>query len=299
MPFQNFFNSLFGGKKKKKRRNSRRGSSSSRPVRDTRPAEVEETKPPVMPPRGGATVDTTILNELSETEATPKDDTATPVTPETTVTPPETTEATPPLVEEPTPPPTPTMTEEEAMELPNVQPVTEETPATPPTPVTAEETPAVTVETEPVVQPPQPEAPPMSDSEKYAKMADAIFEEGKKYIGTPYVYGGTTPEGFDCSGFVGHAYEMATGIDLPRTSRQQAEIGKTVEEAAVLKGDLVFFSHTGRSVNHVGIIVSEAGEPLTMIHASSSKGIIVSNLASSTYWKPRVTHYKRILGEFE
>lgn len=296
MPFQNFFNSLFGGKKKKKRRNSRRGSSSSRPVRDTRPAEVEETKPPVMPPRGGATVDTTILNELSETEATPKDDTATPVTPETTVTPPETTEATPPLVEEPTPPPTPTMTEEEAMELPNVQPVTEETP---PTPVTAEETPAVTVETEPVVQPPQPEAPPMSDSEKYAKMADAIFEEGKKYIGTPYVYGGTTPEGFDCSGFVGHAYEMATGIDLPRTSRQQAEIGKTVEEAAVLKGDLVFFSHTGRSVNHVGIIVSEAGEPLTMIHASSSKGIIVSNLASSTYWKPRVTHYKRILGEFE
>ena len=149
----------------------------------------------------------------------------------------------------------------------------------------------------PVAEEPAPEEQEKEGAPKAMPVADKIFEEGKKHLGTPYVYGGATPEGFDCSGFIAHAFEIGAGIELPRVSRQQAKVGKTIDAAAAEKGDLVFFSHTGKSINHVGIIASETGEPLRMIHASSSQGVIISDLENSSYWKPRITHFQRVLGE--
>ena len=75
-------------------------------------------------------------------------------------------------------------------------------------------------------------------------------------IGTPYRWGGTSTNGFDCSGLVGYVFRNALGINLPRVSRDIAHEGKAVSRAELIKGDLVFFSK-GRVIDHVGIYVGE------------------------------------------
>ena len=79
-----------------------------------------------------------------------------------------------------------------------------------------------------------------------------IVEIAKRYIGTPYVYGGSTPSGFDCSGFVKYVYGKM-GIELPRTSYSQATIGTYVSLNELEIGDIVCFGKN--SINHVGIYV--------------------------------------------
>ena len=78
-----------------------------------------------------------------------------------------------------------------------------------------------------------------------------IIETAKLYIGTPYVYGGSTPSGFDCSGFVKYVYEKS-GITLPRTSSSQATVGTYVSRENLQPGDIVCFGSSSY-INHVGI----------------------------------------------
>ncbi len=77
------------------------------------------------------------------------------------------------------------------------------------------------------------------------------------------------------------------GKELSRRSEDQYNEGKKVKEKNVQKGDLVFFSN-GSGISHVGIVVSEKGQPIVMIHASSSKGVIITNIESSEYWMKRL-----------
>jgi cell wall-associated NlpC family hydrolase len=79
-----------------------------------------------------------------------------------------------------------------------------------------------------------------------------VLAEAAKLRGIPYVYGGTTTRGFDCSGYTGYVYKKA-GKTLPRTSRQQYSATKHISRAAAKPGDLVFFKSGGGSVYHVGI----------------------------------------------
>lgn len=81
--------------------------------------------------------------------------------------------------------------------------------------------------------------------------AQAIIAEAKKYLGVPYVWGGTTPSGFDCSGFTSYVFRKS-GISLPRTSRAQQNIGTQVSLSNVQPGDLVFM---GKPAYHVGIYI--------------------------------------------
>jgi cell wall-associated NlpC family hydrolase len=116
-----------------------------------------------------------------------------------------------------------------------------------------------------------------------------IIAFAEKQIGVPYVWAGTTSKGFDCSGFTGYVLNEFE-ITIPRRAADQQKSSKKVKEKNVEKGDLVFFD-SGSGISHVGIVVSEKGESLKMIHASSSKGVIITDLESSSYWKIRLDSF--------
>lgn len=119
--------------------------------------------------------------------------------------------------------------------------------------------------------------------------ADQILNTAKQYLGVPYLWGGTTPKGFDCSGFVQYVFAKH-GISLPRTSKQQYGVGSAVSRSQLKKGDLVFFNTSGSGVSHLGIYTGDG----RFIHASSSKGVVVSSL-DNTYWAPRYLGARRVL----
>lgn len=118
-----------------------------------------------------------------------------------------------------------------------------------------------------------------------------IVDTAKQYLGYPYVYGGMSPSGFDCSGFVGYVYKQC-GYSLKRVASDiYYNNGVSVSKSELQPGDLVFFSNSSDSVGHVGIFISGT----QFIHASSSTvGVIISDLSSSYY----LAHYvgaKRII----
>lgn len=106
-----------------------------------------------------------------------------------------------------------------------------------------------------------------------------IVSEAMKYLGVPYAWGGNTPIGFDCSGYVQYVLQQC-GITIPRTTELQVQVGNYISKASLRPGDLVFLQNTYRTgVSHVGIYIGNN----QMIHASSSKGVTISNLTSNYY----------------
>lgn len=123
---------------------------------------------------------------------------------------------------------------------------------------------------------------------KQVSVQDKIINEGKKYIGTKYRYGGTTPSGFDCSGFIGYTFKKAVGKKLPRTAASMYKAGKIVNKKQLQKGDVVFFTTYKKGASHAGIYVGNN----KFMHASSSKGVTIDSLSNS-YWKPKYLGAKR------
>jgi cell wall-associated NlpC family hydrolase len=123
--------------------------------------------------------------------------------------------------------------------------------------------------------------------EASAASSKSVINIANKYIGTPYKFGGTTPKGFDCSGFVGYSYKK-TGKNLPRTTGDMYKKGKKVAKKSLKKGDLVFFTTYKKGASHVGIYIGGN----KFIH-SSSKGVKVDKL-SNTYWKANYYGAKRL-----
>jgi cell wall-associated NlpC family hydrolase len=122
------------------------------------------------------------------------------------------------------------------------------------------------------------------------KFRESIVETGKKQIGTPYLSAGTDPNrGFDCSGFTSYVF-MQHNKSIPRRAIDQFEGSKKLKQKSVKPGDLIFFD-SGAGINHVGMIVSKKGEPLIMIHASSSKGIVITEIEKSSYWNKRIAGF--------
>jgi cell wall-associated NlpC family hydrolase len=130
------------------------------------------------------------------------------------------------------------------------------------------------------------------------KQAHTVIAEAKKYLGTPYKYAGNDKKGIDCSGLTCRAYE-SIGVKLPRIAGDQTKAGISVKENKIQIGDLVFFKASKKSSNkitHVGL-VSEVKEPsknVIFIHASTSKGVMESQLFSD-YWKPLIVDIVRVI----
>ena len=115
--------------------------------------------------------------------------------------------------------------------------------------------------------------------------ADRIITNALKYKGVKYKFGGTTKRGMDCSGLIYVAY-ASQNVSLPRVSRDMAKKGRKIAVSNVKIGDLLFFktSKSGRNINHVGLVTSHKNGQIRFIHATSSRGVIVSAL-SEKYWK--------------
>lgn len=125
-----------------------------------------------------------------------------------------------------------------------------------------------------------------AELDMYAKERLAIVDYAKKYIGTPYVWAGNEPTGFDCSGFTSYVMKNFKK-ELPRRAVDQYNSSRQLKEKNVMMGDLVFFDN-GSGISHVGMIISEKGKPLVMIHASSSKGVVITEIEKSDYWLKRL-----------
>ena len=94
-------------------------------------------------------------------------------------------------------------------------------------------------------------------AEKTAKSGNALVDTAKQYLGTPYVWGGASPNGFDCSRLMQYAYKQ-NGISIPRTAREQFKAGRSVATENLMPGDLVFFKGakgSAASPGHVGMYI--------------------------------------------
>ncbi len=131
---------------------------------------------------------------------------------------------------------------------------------------------------------------------KINKQVEEIIQFAKKFLGTPYHYAGSTPSGFDCSGFI--YYVMGNfGMRLSRSSPGIAEFGKTVKLSELQPGDLMFFK--GRNtrssgVGHVAMVVEVKEGVIKFIHSSTSRGVIIDTFNNSGYYVPRYLKAKRL-----
>ena len=133
---------------------------------------------------------------------------------------------------------------------------------------------------------------------KKAKRArlEVLITAARSFTGTPYKWGGTTRAGMDCSGLLLNSFK-AIDYAIPRTSAAQSKTGKKVGKKNIQPGDLVFFA-TGnkkRKITHVGLVTEvRGGDHVKFIHASTSLGVVESNL-NSDYYQDRFRQARRIL----
>lgn len=125
--------------------------------------------------------------------------------------------------------------------------------------------------------------------------ASRIVTYAKRFEGTRYKFGGTTKKGMDCSGLIYTSFAQEE-IALPRISREMAKQGKRISLLKVQEGDLVFFQ-TNKSrnvINHVGLVVYNKSGVLKFIHATSSRGVIISDI-SEAYWNRAFVQARRVI----
>jgi cell wall-associated NlpC family hydrolase len=138
----------------------------------------------------------------------------------------------------------------------------------------------------------QPVASSATDADKPGNGVQTLLKRALALLGTPYRWGGTATNGFDCSGLVGYVFKTALGIELPRVSRDMANTGQRIERSALTAGDIVFFKVHGKRVDHVGIYVGNG----QFLHApSTGKDVMVSRLDQG-YWSGKFMEARRVAG---
>ena len=142
----------------------------------------------------------------------------------------------------------------------------------------------------------QTQDPKAAVPEAHQGLVSSLLAKARTYLGTPYHYGGTTPRGFDCSGFVRFVFG-AFGFGLERSSTSQARQGEAVDLSQIQPGDLLFFKTRGKQdrVSHVGIYLGQG----QFIHAGSqggpSKRVVRIGKLDETYYAQRLVSARRVL----
>ena len=120
---------------------------------------------------------------------------------------------------------------------------------------------------------------------------ERIISTAKTYLGVPYVYGGTSPSGFDCSGFVYYVFRQC-GYSITRTATSQNGDGSYVSRDSLRAGDiLIFYNSAMTGVGHSGIYIGDG----QFIHASSGSGKVVISSLSSSYYNSHYYSARRVL----
>ena len=119
---------------------------------------------------------------------------------------------------------------------------------------------------------------------------DAVMINIIELINTPYLWGGTTTNGIDCSAFCQRVMKYALGIDIPRTSIMQSTVGDPVDRENLQFGDLVFFNTMGSRISHVGIYLGES----VFAHSSSSGGVKTNSL-NEDYYNAKYVTARRVI----
>lgn len=126
--------------------------------------------------------------------------------------------------------------------------------------------------------------------------AEQFVAHALSYIGTRYKWGGTSPDvGFDCSGLVWFAANESLGIEVPRSSAEQAKFGRQVKRSDLREGDLVFFNTRGRRNSHVGIYVGDD----RFVHAPRAGAKVRVESMTTAYWAKRYNGARRVINRFE
>ena len=164
------------------------------------------------------------------------------------------------------------------------------------------------------VEPITPETPPKKDlrirlstdenSEDFiinttnsSYLVEQLINAASANLGARYRSGGSTPEGFDCSGLMFFTFNKFD-IILPRSSNEMSNLGSVLNLSEVRKGDLIFFKTNGRKIiNHVGMVVEVLEDEIKFIHSATSKGVIISS-TKEPYYKRTFTQVNRVYSSF-
>jgi len=139
--------------------------------------------------------------------------------------------------------------------------------------------------------PTAPTRPPGSSKAVLSPAAKDVLFNAISLVGTPYRYGGNTPEGgFDCSGLVGYVYRQGAGLNLPRTTAQISRApAEKIRWGQLVSGDLVLFGSS--KVSHIGIYVGDG----RFVHAPSTGGTVRLDRLTDAYWSKRFRGGRRLL----
>lgn len=135
-----------------------------------------------------------------------------------------------------------------------------------------------------------------SEKRKTSRLIEDLIDTATENIGVKYKTAGTTKEGFDCSGLI-HNIFNSYSITLPHSSYEQSKLGTIVNRnrEEVKKGDLIFFKTNSKSkINHVGMVIEVNDDEIKFIHASTSKGVIISS-TKEPYYQRTFVQLNRIL----
>ena len=137
-------------------------------------------------------------------------------------------------------------------------------------------------------------APSQKSNAASMQLRKNIVNKAQNYVGTSYKYAGGQPStGFDCSGFTSFVFKEFN-IQLSPASAEQAKQGYKIPLEKVKPGDLIFFGDATR-IQHVALVVERTKDGIVCVHSTTSRGVIIENVSTSTYWKPKILYARDVI----